>query len=227
MDTTQARRAILSRLKAGEISEDQADAEIERLLNPPKRGRGRPKKPRFFVRDSNGEPVELRSRYRRKPSQRELTIGRHYVDQVEAGTKPMIAMRNTLKQFSTKHKPLEDSSVRRYAGLFKKWRQQQIEWRRQWLELSRITDPGQAVKSALEKINPARQLQEFLGARHRATIQSAQDVARRYIEELSRPHDSIQRQVEALEAEARERFQRASEAAQSLIRRGFEVGQKK
>jgi len=119
MSPTEARRAILARLKAGEITEDQADAELNRMLNPPKRGRGRPKKGRLFIRGENGVVVELSSRYRRNPSRRELEIGRHYVEQVEAGTKPMVAMQNTLKRFSPRRSPLEDSSVRRYAGLFR------------------------------------------------------------------------------------------------------------
>jgi hypothetical protein len=191
VDTTAKRRAILARLKAGEISEDQADTELERLLNPPKPGRGRPRKTTIYLRDENGERVALRKRYRRKPSRRELEIGRHYVEQVEAGGKPMNAMRHTLKKFSTKREPLEDSSVRRYAGLYKQHRKDWIERHRQLLEFH----------------------SSLLGAQYQARIESANDIARR--------------EIERLEAEARERFNQARESALSLVGRGFGVGHKK
>ena len=256
MDTTAKRREILARLKSGEITEEEADTALERLMNPPKRGRGRPETPKMFLRGANGERVELRGRKRRKASRRELEIGGDYVRQVEAGIKPMLAMRNTLKKFSTKRNPLEGSSVRRYAGYYKQYRKEQAEHFKRWHEFRRAFDPRRQLEESLAMMNQAgiakltcEEMSAFQSsARESITLMGVESVRRQM--EAFDPRRQIQETLEKMNQSSMsaamagmkqagidaamsqfesmsERIRRESVAALSRAVRGFEVGQKK
>lgn len=121
MTPAKTRRAILELLKAGDLTLDQAERELDRL-QPPKRMRGRPKKPRICIRGEDGQLVKLLGRYRRKLSQREAEIARFYLGFIAGGAEPMVAMEETLKKYRTRRSSLEADSIRVYVYLFKKAR---------------------------------------------------------------------------------------------------------
>lgn len=165
MGTTDSMRLILSRLMAGEITEDQAGKELDALLSPPKRKRGRPngsgKRLKLVFIGKN--QVELRpAKYQRKASRRELEIGRHYVDQIESGIRPLIAEQRTLKRYSTKRNQLDGASVERYGRAYRANRKKSLERIRFMQEAHKVFDevqrsPIEQLRAAQDSINNAFQ----------------------------------------------------------------------
>ncbi len=115
---------ILRRVAAGEMTPDQAK---ERLK--PKRGRPKKYLDRS-VQPQDGEAIHgirlgpLKSMALETP--RNLAIGEHYVDQVESGIRPMMALRKTLEKYHTKRSPLSAGTVQKYATVFRKRRQRHM-----------------------------------------------------------------------------------------------------
>ena len=133
---------ILQKVAAGEITPDQAKKAIK-----PKRGRP-PKKRGIYIRREDGSLFEMISpanaKARAKETPLALEIGKFYVDHVESGITPVVAMSKTLRKYSTKRNHIEDSTVRKYATY----------WRRR-RERDRIRREGMmdAIKKGMEALN--------------------------------------------------------------------------
>ena len=133
---------IRRRIASGEIKSDQ----VRQALKPK---RGRPQKRKgMYIRRDDGTFAPLitpeQARKRAKETPKALEIGKFYVDLVESGTAPVMAMSKTLRQYSTKLNHIEDSTVRKYATY---WRGRR--------ERDRIRRVGmlEAIRKGMEALN--------------------------------------------------------------------------
>ena len=133
---------ILRQLASGEITPDQAKKVIK-----PKRGRPI-KHGGVYISREDGSRSELispsKAKARAKETPLALEIGKFYVDQVESGITPVVAMSKTLRRYSTKRNHIEDSTVRKYATY---WRKRRERYR---LSVDGMMD---AIRKGMEALN--------------------------------------------------------------------------
>ena len=142
---------LLRRVAAGEVSPEQAAA----LLSTPAK-RGRPKKTRFGFKQPDGSTAFPEPQYRRKLSAREAAIARHYLERIDTGARPMVAMRDTLKIFSTRKARLEAASVIVHVRLLKQRRARNRELSRAVREMLESFSAVSAARRMWKRIEQER-----------------------------------------------------------------------
>ncbi len=122
---------LLRRVAFGELTPEQA---AELLTPPPKRQRGRPKKPPptlIYLRAEDGTRTCITpTKKRRKVSPNEAVIAAFYLKQRRQGLTGLRAMDATLKRFSTKKNHLEASTIRAYVRDYRRDRKRAAMWQR-------------------------------------------------------------------------------------------------